>query len=327
MRLSVIIVTYRRPGDLDEALASVLVQRRAPDDVLVVAQPDDVATRPVVEAYAAKTEGLVRLVENHRGDALTIARNVGVEAARGDVLVFLDDDVVIDPGYLGIVDAHFEVHPGVLGVQGHWAGGYPQGPRGRLKAAFARLFLLTRYETRGCRVLPSGHLTYPLAPRGPTPCQWLSGCNMAYRREVFREHRFDERLLRGSFGEDWDFAHRLWRRHPGSLVLLPGARLVHKSSPLSRAPVPDLVFRREAYAAYLRPRHHPGALAAAARAYSRAGEFLQYLAFALLARPRAYHRAYLHHWLAARAACRRHAARVRTGEFPFLDAPERTVPP
>lgn len=326
MRMSVVIVTYRRPGDLDEALASVVAQRRAPDEVLVVAQPDDAATVPVVEAYAAKTGGLVRLVPNDRGDALTIARNVGVEAASGDLLVFLDDDVVLDPGYLGTLETYMAAHPAVLGAQGHWARDAQPGLRGRLKAAFARAFLLTRYEARRCRVLPSGHLTYPLRPRGPTPCMWLSGCNMAYRREVFRDRRFDERLLRGSFGEDWDFSYRLWRRHPGSLVLLPEARLVHKSSPLSRAPVPDLVLRREAYAAYLRARNVPGPAAAAARAYSRFGELLQYVGFALLARPRAYHRAYLRHWLAARAACRRHARAVARGEFPFIPSERRSSP-
>lgn len=320
MRVSVIIVTYRRPSDLDEALASVLTQRRRPDEVLVVAQPDDAATRPVAEAYAAKTGGFVRLVRNDRGDALTIARNVGVDAARGDVLVFLDDDVVLHPAYLAEVAAHFEAHPGALGAQGHWASDASRSMRGRAKVAWARLFLLTRYEARGCRVLPSGHLTYPLRPSGPTQCQWLSGCNMAYRRAVFAEQRFEERLRRGAYGEDWDFSHRLWQRRPGCLTLLPAARLVHKSSPLARAPVRDLVVLREAYAAFLRARAHPGALARVARAYSRAGELLQYAAFALLAQPRSYHRAYLRHWLAARAFCRKHRAALRAGDLSALAA-------
>lgn len=319
MRVSVIIVTYRRPADLDEALASVVAQRRAPDEVIVVAQPDDAATRPVVEAYAAKTGGLVRLVRNDRGDALTIARNVGVAAASGDLLVFLDDDVVLDPGYLGTLVGFFEEHPDVLGAQGFW-GGSSRSP-GRPSTWFCRFFLLSRIDGPTCRILPSGHVVYPRHPPAVATSEWLSGCNMAYRRSVFRDRGFDERLARGSWGEDVEFSYALGKRAPGSLALVRDARLEHRTSPESRPPVRTLVHLRMAHWAYIRHRHFPrGPGATLAHLVSRVGELLLLTGIAFLAEPRARRpRAqYLAFWLSGLPMLLRHRSSIAAGQFDFL---------
>ena len=54
----------------------------------------------------------------------------------------------------------------------------------------------------------------------------LSGCNMAYRREVLDALSFDERLDGYALGEDLQFSYRVSRRW--ELVLTPEARLDHR---------------------------------------------------------------------------------------------------
>jgi glycosyltransferase involved in cell wall biosynthesis len=44
MKVTVLVPTFRRPGDLARCLAALQQQLRAPDEVVVVARPDDTAT-------------------------------------------------------------------------------------------------------------------------------------------------------------------------------------------------------------------------------------------------------------------------------------------
>ncbi|MCJ7489609.1 MAG: hypothetical protein MUO87_05650, partial [Thermoplasmata archaeon] len=97
----------------------------------------------------------------------------------------------------------------------------------------------------------SFYQTYPHEVTRVIQCQWLSGCNMSYRREVFAEQRFDEKLRRYSPGEDLDFSYRLWKRHPGSLFLVPEAKLEHRYTQSSRTPKRNLVLVQTVYRRYL----------------------------------------------------------------------------
>jgi GT2 family glycosyltransferase len=64
--------------------------------------------------------------------------------------------------------------------------------------------------------------------------EFLSGCNMAYRREVVDTLRFDERLTGYALGEDLQFSYRVSRRW--KLVLTPEARLDHRQAGGGRPP-------------------------------------------------------------------------------------------
>jgi hypothetical protein len=78
------------------------------------------------------------------------------------------------------------------------------------------------------RVLRSG---WPTAlPRRSAPTTFLSGCNMAFRTAVVREHRFDAaRFGRYGLGEDLEFTHRL-ARAGHRLVIDDRARCWHHSA-------------------------------------------------------------------------------------------------
>src|SRR5262249_61803060 len=56
--------------------------------------------------------------------------------------------------------------------------------------------------------------------------EFLSGCNMSFRREVLAELEFAERLGGYALGEDLDFSYRASRRW--TLVVTPAARLEHR---------------------------------------------------------------------------------------------------
>lgn len=100
--VSVVIPTHRRPRLLEQAVTSVLRQTVSPDEVIVVDDADDAATRAVVDRLVHSPAGADRLkyvVNRDRGGASS-SRNLGAAVAGGGVIALLDDDDEWKPGYL-----------------------------------------------------------------------------------------------------------------------------------------------------------------------------------------------------------------------------------
>jgi GT2 family glycosyltransferase len=95
MTISVIIPTYDHAAFLPQAVESVLAQTRRADELIVV---DDGSTDGTGEMVARRYPAVRLLTQPNRG--LSAARNRGLQAARGDLVVFLDADDWLTPDAL-----------------------------------------------------------------------------------------------------------------------------------------------------------------------------------------------------------------------------------
>jgi glycosyltransferase involved in cell wall biosynthesis len=95
VNISVVIPTYNRVDLLPRALESVLQQTLAPDQVIVVDDGSDDATREMV---AEHYPGIDYIYQQNKG--VSSARNTGIQAASGDWVAFLDSDDAWLPGKL-----------------------------------------------------------------------------------------------------------------------------------------------------------------------------------------------------------------------------------
>jgi glycosyltransferase involved in cell wall biosynthesis len=92
---SIVIPTRRRPGYLEAALASVAPQaHRAGAEIVVVSDGEDPATEAVAARHGARLSTLAA------GAGANAKRNAGVAQARGELIIFIDDDVEAPPGWL-----------------------------------------------------------------------------------------------------------------------------------------------------------------------------------------------------------------------------------
>src|SRR3954466_10143738 len=102
MLVSVAICTWNRAENLDQTLAG-LRGLHVPADVewelLVVNNNSTDATEEVIARHTAQLP-LRRLFERKQG--LSNARNCAAAAARGDLLLWTDDDVLVDPDWLAV---------------------------------------------------------------------------------------------------------------------------------------------------------------------------------------------------------------------------------
>ena len=97
-RVSCLINHYNYGAYVEEAVASVLAQTHAVDEVVLV---DDGSDPDHLEAArrAAASSPLVRLIEKENGGQLSCFQ-IGVAESSGDVVFFLDADDVWEPGYV-----------------------------------------------------------------------------------------------------------------------------------------------------------------------------------------------------------------------------------
>jgi len=207
--LSVIITTYRRERLLIETMESVLAQDPPAFEIIVVDQTPEheTATEEFLQRLAG--EGKIRRVREEIAN-LPRARNVGVAHARGEVILFLDDDVLLTPGFLASHTRHYG-EADVWGVGGRVAREEEELTRERplpprLAARTGRWSVLaSRYTTP---------LVNPLR---------LVGGNFSCRRERFIAlDGFNENYAGDALGEDVEFLARARRA-----ALRSGARILY----------------------------------------------------------------------------------------------------
>ena len=97
--VSVIIPSWNRPAFLREAILSAINQTLPPLEILVVDDGSDSDAREAIVRLTA-LHGCVRFIALNRNHGAGHARNVGLELARGDWILFLDDDDILFVDFL-----------------------------------------------------------------------------------------------------------------------------------------------------------------------------------------------------------------------------------
>lgn len=94
--VAVVVPTRDRPEHLDRALASLRTALREGDELVVV---DSASRRPEQVAAVAVRHGATLLRAERPG--VDRARNLGWRATTAPVVLFVDDDVTVEPGWAG----------------------------------------------------------------------------------------------------------------------------------------------------------------------------------------------------------------------------------
>ncbi|MFV0134297.1 glycosyltransferase [Streptomyces sp. HMX87] len=175
---SVVVATRERAGRLARALDSLLAQDHPDVEIIVVDNaPLTQETRDLVERkYGERVRYVCEPVPG-----LAVAHNRGLEAVRGEVVAFTDDDVVADPRWLTELTAPFAADPGVGCVTGLILPARLRTPAQVLlesHGGFAKGFTPRTYDPADP---PADEPLFPF-----TAGRFGSGANMAFRTAVLR---------------------------------------------------------------------------------------------------------------------------------------------
>lgn len=144
------------------------------------------------------------------GSALTVQRNEGIKVATGDIILFLDDDIGLTNYYLEEICEIFKCYSDAMAVTGNIQ--TPAYKQNIFYTIFAYIFLLT-YRNKGRFRISGFPENYHKNINGIIKGEMLYGCNMAFRKGVFKEFSFCEDLDCRMFGEDDYFAWLLTRKY------------------------------------------------------------------------------------------------------------------
>ena len=255
MQVSIVIPTYNRMNDVDECLDSIIVQTILPKEVIIVDDSENNEIENLIEHRKDKFKGkdiLLRYIKNEREKSLTIARNIGIENSAGDIILFLDSDVILDRGYIKEILKIYKEKTEAMGVQGLIQNVKKEKKFvDRLIGIFNRLFFILLDEKNKFRLLPSLGVSFPSFVDEVINCEWLSGANQSYKKEILEEFRWDEKLKKYSQGEDLDTSYRIFKKYPHSLFMTPYAKIIHNTSQEGRHLKRDVIYMDVIYLTYL----------------------------------------------------------------------------
>ncbi len=216
MKVSVIIPTKNRRRYLEDCLKSLFQANTRPDEIIVVDNYSSDCTEKVVQLYP------VKLLRN-RG-SLTRSRNLGLGVSIGDIIVYLDDDVIVDKNWLEHLLSAYS-SPEVCGVGGRIL------PFGKDKSHFVPACgnVVGKVRNDG---LVIANFDVPL--KKPIEVDCFQGCNMSFRREaLFEVGGFDE-TYQGIFRHDSDICLAV-KKIGCKLIYEPKAIVWHKERGKKRA--------------------------------------------------------------------------------------------
>jgi glycosyltransferase involved in cell wall biosynthesis len=108
MFFSIVVPTFSRPDEVAELLNSLKEQKNQDFEVILA----DGSMDDSVKHIASQFTDSLRIKHLYRkGLGISESRNLGVENAEGDMVVFFDSDCVIPPLYLDKVRKHLSVNP------------------------------------------------------------------------------------------------------------------------------------------------------------------------------------------------------------------------
>jgi len=188
--LTAIICTYNREKyirPLLEALAANDLPK-ADYEILLVDNNCQDNTRAVCEAFCAAHPDVQFRYTVEPEQGLSAARNCGIREAKGDIIVYVDDDATVDPSYLRIYAEHFAQNPDTMACGG------PIRPLLEMDGdpvktieAYKRGETLTepQWMTSYTRALLCAWMDYGTCVREYPKGRYPGGGNSAYRKEVF----------------------------------------------------------------------------------------------------------------------------------------------
>jgi GT2 family glycosyltransferase len=224
---SVAIITRNRPHLLEQCLECLKSQWDELLEVIVVDASDGLETQQMLAKYPQVRPVFIQGAANQ----IPRSRNEAIRIARGDVILFIDDDSMVQPGWLNVLLAHYQ-DPRVGGAGGLvLAPGEEPLPQNHIG----------RIDSRGT---VSG--TFNVLTPGPQNVTHLLGCNMSFRREILLDlGGFDPLLDRTNFRDETDVCARVGKAGY-KLVYDPAAVVIHhyaRKGAFSRDDQSDLNYR------------------------------------------------------------------------------------
>jgi len=223
MKISIIIPTHGRPGVFSQCLKSINLLKKEldkfkPYEIIIINNNNEKLRNetskacreydlPIKEIVMKKAAGSVR------------ARNAGIKKAKGDVLIFFDDDTIILKNYFTNLMKHYKDKK--VGAVG--------GSETKQKNTLLHK-LFFKFHKPGS-ITWSGEIISNFSPdyNKPIIVKHLHGSNFSICKRVIDEIGLMDELMIGHYRDETEFIYRVYRKGY-TIIFEPEAEVIHTES-------------------------------------------------------------------------------------------------
>jgi len=219
-KLAIIIPTKNRPGELKRLLAGISEQSVKPVQV-IIADGGDAPLEGLFEEFPGLKISYVRVLPA----SLTVQRNAGIRKLTGEATLaaFFDDDIMLEKNAIeNMMDFWGSAPDNTAGAAFNITGVMCRKP------AFVEKIFLTNAE-KPSSILLSGFQSRVCSQIRTLPVEWLAGCGMVWRKNIFKEFMFDEWFTGYARYEEIDFSYRVGRKY--KMFIVADAKIRHLNGP------------------------------------------------------------------------------------------------
>lgn len=250
MKISAVIPTLNRQQDLILAVDSVIKQIRKPNELIIIDQSDIDYSSDLFCKFSCDHESLnIVYVHDPKIRGLVNAKASSLALASGEIICFLEDDVVLESNYFHEIEQGFLQSNSMLGCSG-----IITNPPSISRLTLFLFHIFHRGIYKDNRVDIFGNLDG--VGHQLIPSKMISGGLSAWRSIVFDSVGFDKDSGFHMM-EDIDFSTRVYEHFQGNLYINPNARSAHYSSPLGRDSIASAKRRKtKEIIMYFKKRNH-----------------------------------------------------------------------
>ncbi len=259
---SVVIPVYKRFKELKLTLHSILNQSYLPLEVIIVNNNhedtnDYYQLREYVTSKKHPKVNILHLKSKINSGA--IARNIGAKIALGELIAFIDSDVILDKEYAKNIINKFDKYDNLIAAQG--VDTNLQDSYKNIKGSFFRkviYYFEHFFETSflfkkgNCKVLPSLAVSHPSPPFDfEFESEWISTCAGFFKKSIFRKYEFCSQFITYSWNEYILLSHTLFKKNEGKMIYTSDAKYKGIITSNGRLSPISLQYMAETYDIYI----------------------------------------------------------------------------
>ncbi|MDD3985489.1 MAG: glycosyltransferase [Methanobacterium sp.] len=231
MKLSIIIPSYGRANVLDNCLDSInkINNELNNYEIIVINNNNDLKIEKATSKVCKKYDLNIIEINPHKGLGSVKARNEGIKKSKGEILIFFDDDTIIQKNYfIELLNTFKDIKVGAVGGA-------------EIKEQKNSIFhnLLFKYKKTG-DITWSGNIISNFSQKitHNLNVKHLHGSNFSIRKKIIKKIGLMDEKMFGHYMDETEFIYRVYELG-FNVVFNPKCRVIHTASNIGGNISPD----------------------------------------------------------------------------------------
>ena len=263
MKYSIVIPIYKRGDIIQNCLNSISEQSLKPCEIIIVDNNVDNKESNIlkdnVNHFKLKNNINIRILNSPKNSG-AIARNIGASLSIGEIIAFLDSDVILDKDYYSILINYFERFDDLIAIQGvdhslieSQKQVYKLNKFNKFLYKIEQFFETSLiFNQKRPFVSPSLAVAHPnVLVDFELDTEWISTCACLIKKEIFDRYSFPNQFITYSNNEYLFLSYSLFLNDEGRMIYTNKAKYRDIQTKTGRISSLELKYQIQVYDLYI----------------------------------------------------------------------------